>query len=198
MKDFDWKSTLATVAPAIAGMFGSPIAGLAVKAGLTAFGITGSDQPTNQQDAERLLASKVENATPEDMLKLKQANQSFTVKMEELDISRDKLVIDDTKDARHQNSDNNRVFWLGISVLITFSVVISGSMYGAWELLSGSSNVTKGLPEGLLAAIFSFIGTIIGYVAANAQQVISFFFGSSRGSKHKTDAMAAAFKGLKN
>ena len=37
------------------------------------------------------------------------------------------------------------------------------------------------------------IGTIIGYLAGNAQQVVSFCFGSSRGSKAKTDAMTKAF-----
>ena len=36
-------------------------------------------------------------------------------------------------------------------------------------------------------------GTVIGYVSANAQQVVGFFYGSSKVSETKTDAMAAAF-----
>ena len=34
------------------------------------------------------------------------------------------------------------------------------------------------------------IGTLIGYVSAKAEQVIAYYFGSSAGSKAKTDIMA--------
>jgi len=36
----------------------------------------------------------------------------------------------------------------------------------------------------------AFAGTLIGYLAANAQQVISYYFGSSAGSDRKTELMA--------
>ncbi|MEM5341598.1 hypothetical protein [Paraburkholderia azotifigens] len=35
--------------------------------------------------------------------------------------------------------------------------------------------------------------TVIGSVSANAQQVVGFFYGSSKGSEQKTNAMAIAF-----
>ncbi|KAJ3472618.1 hypothetical protein NLI96_g13304 [Meripilus lineatus] len=41
--------------------------------------------------------------------------------------------------------------------------------------------------------VSGFIGTIIGYVASNATQVVSFYFGSSKGSEQKSEAMATAF-----
>jgi hypothetical protein len=47
-----------------------------------------------------------------------------------------------------------------------------------------------------VAAVFGFLGTVVGYVAANAQQVVSYFFGSSRGSQDKSAAMAEAIKSL--
>jgi hypothetical protein len=45
---------------------------------------------------------------------------------------------------------------------------------------------------GLLATSTGLIGTITGYVAGNAQQVVGYFFGSSQGSADKTEAMAKA------
>ncbi|TCG03738.1 hypothetical protein BZM27_46190 [Paraburkholderia steynii] len=41
--------------------------------------------------------------------------------------------------------------------------------------------------------VAGFVGTVIGYVSANAQQVVGFLYGSIKGSEQKTDAMAAAF-----
>jgi hypothetical protein len=41
-------------------------------------------------------------------------------------------------------------------------------------------------------AIVGIIGTLIGYVSAKADQVVSYYFGSSSGSKDKTQAMSDA------
>jgi hypothetical protein len=46
------------------------------------------------------------------------------------------------------------------------------------------------------AIVSALIGTVVGYVAANAQQVVGYFFGSSKGSADKTDALAAAVRGV--
>ena len=191
---FNWKATLATVAPAIAGYIGTPIAGLAVKAGLAAFGISGADIPANEADAESLLASKVKSATPDDLLKLQKENNRFQESMAQLKLDESKLFVADTADAREKNSDNDKVFWLGIVVLLVFAGVIIAALAGAYQLLIGGMIIKD---AGIAATVFTLIGTLVGYVAANAQQVIAFFFGSSKGSKEKTDAMAAAFRQLK-
>jgi hypothetical protein len=41
-------------------------------------------------------------------------------------------------------------------------------------------------------AVVGIIGTLIGYVSAKADQVVSYYFGSSSGSKDKTAAMSDA------
>ena len=192
---FDWKATLATVAPAIAGMIGTPVAGIAVKAGLAAFGITGADVPAKTADAESLLAQKVQTATPEDLFKLQTENHRFEEAMAKLNLDEKALYVEDTADAREKNSENDRVFWLGIVVLMTFVGVIVAALVGGFQLLTGGITIKD---AGIAATVFTLIGTLIGYVAANAQQVIAFFFGSSQGSKQKTDALSAAIKGFKS
>ena len=58
-------------------------------------------------------------------------------------------------------------------------------------------------PEGItikdvsvVAAIAGMVGSVVGYIAANAQQVVGYFFGSSAGSSSKTDAMGDAVSKL--
>ena len=46
------------------------------------------------------------------------------------------------------------------------------------------------------AIVSALIGTVVGYVAANVQQVMGYFFGSSKGSADKTDALVAAVRGV--
>jgi len=187
----DIKSVIASVAPTIASFIGGPLAGGAVKAGLAAFGITNT--PEGSDEAE-LLAKKIQSASPDDLLKLREADNKFKVAMRKLDLDEQKIYVGDTSDARHVNAENDAVFVLGCIVLATFAVMMGFSMYGAYLMVTGGMG--KDIDPGIVAAVFSFLGTIVGYVAANAQQVISFFFGSSKGSKSKTDAMSKAFKSL--
>jgi hypothetical protein len=74
--------------------------------------------------------------------------------------------------------------------LATFGLVMRAALYGSYSLLTG--NVPNVNP-GMIGMVAGFVGTIIGYVGANAQQVVGFFFGSSKGSEQKTEAMATAF-----
>ena len=190
----DYKKIIGAVAPTIATFIGGPLAGGAVKAGLAAFGITGADAPDNAEDATSMLAQKVQTATPGELLALKNSDNKFKVEMRKLDLQEDQSYLMDTQNARAKNADNVNVFRLGVVVLSTFASMVAATLYGAFKLITGGMGAE--LDPGIIAAVFSLIGTLIGYAAANAQQVIAFFFGSSKGSKQKTDAMAEAFKKL--
>lgn len=148
------------------------------------------------------IGAAVANATPEQMVALRDREATFKERMqqmgfqheeelEKIGLDETKTLVADTQDARGKFAGDGAVFWLGISVLLTFAAVMGGSMFGSYLLLSGGITVKD---VGVVAAVFGFLGTVVGYVAANAQQVVSFFFGSSRGSKQKTDAMADTFK----
>ncbi len=64
-----------------------------------------------------------------------------------------------------------------------------GVLWGSFEILTGGITVKD---IAIVATVSGLIGTVVGYVAANAQQVVSYFFGSSRGSADKTAAISQA------
>jgi uncharacterized membrane-anchored protein len=59
-------------------------------------------------------------------------------------------------------------------------------VYGCFMLLTGKMTVDAGTA----ATVAGLVGTVMGYVAANAQQVLGYFFGSSQGSAQKSDHLA--------
>jgi hypothetical protein len=186
----DWKKLIAAVAPSLGTALGGPLAGAAVK-------VLG-DQILGNEDAseDEVAAAVVKGLSPEHIVALKQADQSFAIRMRELDIDLSKLnaetekaYLADTQDARKAHGSDAGVFWLGISILITFGGVMGAVLWGSFELMTGGITVKDVAIVGMVSGL---IGTVVGYVAANAQQVVAYFFGSSRGSAAKTDAMAAA------
>ena len=182
MGDFDWKSIVRAVAPTVATALGSPLAGTAVK--VLSDALLGKPDGTEEEVAEA-----IKNATPEQLLALKKADNDYAIQIKELDIRLDEAYISDTQDARHVHSGDQRVFWLGVCVLVTFAAVISGVLFSAHQILLGGLKIAD---PSTVAVVFTLIGTLVGYVAANAQQVIGYFFGSSKGSSDKTNAMAKA------
>lgn len=183
---FDWKSTLGMIAPALASAIGSPLAGKAVS-------ILGQVVLGNNEASESQIATVVQAGLPPDIvMRLRDADSAFQTRMRELDLSEQQLYVQDTEAARSHHSAQARVFWLGVAVLVSFTLVCAISVFGGYHLLFNSSPI----PEGLLAAVFSLIGATMGYAASNAQSVVNFYFGSSRGSDDKTRALAEGFKSL--
>lgn len=52
------------------------------------------------------------------------------------------------------------------------------------------------LEQGIATAAFGLIGTVMGLAGANAAQVYGYFFGSSQGSKDKSEALNRAVAGM--
>lgn len=136
-------------------------------------------------------AAKAIALDPNLALQFKQAVLSNELEIRRLSFEETKLYVSDVQDARKYRDD--KVFWLGIAVLSVFALVIGLVLYGGYEILRGGVSVEAGM----FAAITGFVGTLVGYVAANAQSVTSYYFGSSSGSKDKTDALADSIKGFK-
>ncbi len=65
--------------------------------------------------------------------------------------------------------------------------------WGGYALLVSPDPIKD---ENMKAIVSALIGTVVGYVAANVQQVMGYFFGSSKGSADKTDALVAAVRGV--
>lgn len=190
MSGLDWKSLVRAVAPTLGSALGTPLAGAAVAA--VADAVLG--RPGTQAEVSKQLE---QGLTPEALAALKEGDRQFAVRLQELGLDAQKLAaqldqayIADTQAARDAHKGDSAVLRLGIAVLATFAIIMCGVLITAHELLMGSGLRTT--DPGTIAAVFGLVGSVVGYVAANAQQVCAYFFGSSKGSKDKTDALASA------
>ena len=118
--------------------------------------------PNNPKAIEKGIAE----ATPEQMLELKKAEQSFEVQMKELDVDVFKLETEDKQDARSKFSKDWTARIMGIATV--------GGFLGYIFL------VTLQPPEQNSEAL---INLVLGYLGGLASAVISFYFGASNTTK---------------
>lgn len=169
----DWKAIVSTVAPWIGTALGGPLGGAAVSTLADALGI--SEKTT---DAVKQALSGV---TPEQMLAIKNADQAFALKMQEIgyaDIEKmAALAVDNTKDARAMQVSTKSQVPAILAVIITFGFFgILVGMLAGW--LKSSDN------QALLI--------MLGALGAAWGAVVNYFFGSSADSGRKTELLAQA------
>lgn len=152
------KNLVSTVAPALGSALGSPLGGAAVSMIAEKLGV-----PNNKQAVEKA----IRQATPDEMLKLKEADNEFELKMKELDVDVFRLETEDIQDARKNFSNDWTSKLLGFITL--------GGFMGYIFL------VTLQPPEQNSEAL---INLVLGYLGGLASAVISFYFGASN-SKDK-------------
>jgi len=198
----DWTSVITKLAPMIATGLGGPLAGGAVAAIESVFGLSPAPDATID-DRKAAVGATIQNATPEQLAALTKADNDYKMAMATagfknqadlagIALQRDEAVLADVADARKNNSQNPAVMRLAIMVLLTFAIIMGVVLYGCYGLLTGGITVKD---VAIVAAVSGLVGSVVGYVAANAQTVINFIFGGSLGSERKTDAMAAAISG---
>lgn len=163
----DWLKTLRTVAPTIATAVGGPLAGMAMKMVSDAVG-----GDLNEDSLKDMVLA----GNPETLLKLKQADQDFKVTMRELGIKEEQLSLDDRKSARDLAKSNMT------PQIILSAIYTSGYLAVLWQFVTGEVII----PAQSQAA-FSII---LGVLTAAQTQILNFWFGSSSGSKVKTDYMS--------
>jgi len=175
---------LASTVPALIKYFGGEHeAEIAEKVISVAKQVTGKETP----DA----ATAAINADPELSLKFQETILSQELELRKLSLREKELYVTDVQDARKYRDE--KVFRLGLTILVSFAIVMSMSLYGLYKIVSETVTVDSNL----LAAVIGLVGAIIGYFAANAQQVVSYFFGSSAGSTQKSDNITDAINSFK-
>jgi hypothetical protein len=155
---------LKTVAPTLALAVGGPFGPLAAAAIHAALG------STDQATAETALA----NATPDQLLALKKADQDFSVQMETLGIAKEKLAFDDTANARARE----------VSVKDSTPHILAYTITAGFFITLGFL-VFKGKPEtggDVMLVLMGALGTAW-------TGIIQYYFGSSAGSADKSDAI---------
>jgi len=158
---------LKTIAPTVVTALGGPLAGMA----LAAVSKTLNIAPEEVQDvlnSNKLTAEQVASIQLAE-LELKKQAQSMNLDFEQ-------LAVTDRKSARDMQVATKSYLVPSLAIIVVTSfvgVVIS--------TLAGFSTI-----DSVMA------GTLIGYLSAKADQVLSFFFGSTAGSQRKTELLSKA------
>lgn len=161
-----WKDIIGSVSPIFATALGGPLAGIAVKAISTAI-------LDREDGSEKDIASAIKTGGIDIIDKIKHAGDEFEKKMVTSQIDLEDIAFKDRANAREREEKTNDSMpkYLAIMVVIGFFVTVAVVLVG-WS-----------------KADSALAGTLIGFIAAEMKQVISYYFGSSAGSAKKNDMM---------
>lgn len=171
-----WRGVLGSVAPTIATLLGGPLAGTAVAA--LSKTLLNKEGGTVEE-----LAPLIQQANPETLLKIKEAEKDLKLGLANAGIRLEELHVQDTTSARTRDvevrklagGNNERANWM-----------IVGDIIGLVACLIVLIFFRKDLP-GEVVGILSTITGIFGACLRDAHQ---FEFGSSRGSKEKDELLS--------
>lgn len=159
------KSIIATIAPTLGTALGGPLGGMA--------GVILSNTLGGKDIEEAILSGN-----PEVMLKIKEAETNFQLKLKELGIEEERIAAGDRSSARDLAKVNSRP-----------PEIISYLIMGIYVSILTYLLITRLYPEAvtfMLGALFREMPTIM-----------QFWFGSSAGSKEKSNALAGFLGGPK-
>lgn len=165
--DFDWKAIVKTVAPGIASVFGTPLAGIAVQA------VAGAILPPAAPQTEDAIATAL-RTQPDLALKLKQADLDFKKAMAEAGIKLDDIAAQDRANARAREiatGDLTPKVLAGVFTLGWFCI--------QWYLLAHV------IPQEMREIIMRTLGTLDMTLGA----IIYYYYGSSASSDRKTEML---------
>jgi hypothetical protein len=164
----EWRKILGTVAPALATAAGGPLAGAAVKAIASKV----LNKPEATQDE---VEAAVVGADSQTLLKLRELDQQFAKDMQAAGIRLEEIEAEDRANARAREIAVRDRTPAALALLITTGFF--GTL--GWMLVNGKP-ATGG------DALLVMLGALGGAWAS----VCSYYFGSSAGSKLKTEALA--------
>jgi len=163
---------LGQVAPTLATALGGPLAGLAAKT-------LSNVLLGNEEGTEADIAKALQGASPDQLAAVKQIDADFKTRMAELEIDLERISAGDRDSAR------KREMTVGDHTPKVLAAAITLGFFGIlfWMFVYG---VPKNGNEALLL--------MLGALQTAFTGVIAYYFGSSAGSKAKTEAMAKGDK----
>lgn len=168
----DWKALVGTVAPWIGTALGGPLGGAAVGAIADALGLS--------EKTEASIKAALSGVTPEQMLLLKNADQAFALKMQEIGYKQiadlEAIAAGDRKDARDMNKVTRSPVpaILSIAITIGYFAILIGMMLDYLNVKDSQA----------LLLMLGSLGTAWGMVMA-------FWFGTTNSSSDKNKLLAA-------
>jgi len=155
----DWKAVVKTVTPVLGAALGGPLAGPVLAVLGQALGVGSTEEE---------VAAKVVSASPEQLLALKQAEQGFQESMAKLGVDLEKVNSEDRDSARKMH--------MAMGDWVTPSLAI-GITIGFFSLLGLTAFVELHNQQ--------VIDILIGSLGTAWISVVTFYFGSSKGSQNK-------------
>jgi hypothetical protein len=189
MTDFDWKTLVKTVAPSIASVFGTPLAGMGVNALLNVLLPTDAPKPS---DPEAFITQALSVANPDTLLKIKQAEEQFTLDLKKLNIDLDKFLDEDaTKD--RASARDLKVQWMKSDKWdyepVLAALVCAAFGYAEWWVFMYAQATHTMEPNQAI-----LIGRVLGTVDAAFMILLNFRWGTSRSGEIKNETIATLSK----
>ena len=156
----NWITQVASLAPTIGAALAGPLGGLAGNFLAKTLGVTPG--PGSADEMSKIVAAN----DPEIALKIQAADHDFKLHLADLGIQESAIAQADRADARKREAAVG-----GWSNPALATIVISGFFFVVAWVLSGK--IAFGTDAGL-------VGTVVGYASAKADQVVSYYFGSSK------------------
>lgn len=190
----DWKEVVRSVAPALGTLALGPLGGGVVK--VLADKVLGGSSGDEAQDEAALAAVMAGPMTPELRAKIIESENAVKtaiiaagIREKEIDAETERAYLADVQQARDVHRTDGSVMVMASWVLIGWLLLTLGTLGGLFAVLMGGIRLGD---VGIVATVFTVIGSTLGYVSNSAQQVLSYYFGSSRGSAQKTSALTTS------
>lgn len=166
----DWKDTLLKIAPTVVSAVAGPLGGAAVMALGEIFGIS---EPTQDKIKSVIESGGMDG---EQLSRLKELEMKLKAEEAERGFKYAELEYKDRDSARQREVATGDKVNRNLAYFIIAAFV---AMVGS--TLSGFTVVDSALA-----------GTLIGYMSAKAEQILSYYFGSTASGQRKTELLAKA------
>jgi hypothetical protein len=176
-EDNIWKEigdNIVSTAPALGALLAPVTGGVSAMIG-TGVGILGKIFGLGDKPDPDALRNAIAT-DPQAALKLSLADKEWQLEMYRAETDRMRVQLEDLKSARERES----------SVKDNTNKILAYSIVGAFIALVGGTLLGYAKVDSALA------GTLVGYLSAKCEQILAYYFGSSRGSAEKTVLLAQA------
>ena len=155
----NWKKVIGNVAPMIATALGGPLSGTAVK--FLADNLLGNPDATEKDISDYILA-----ASPQELLKVKELNNQFSIEMERIGVDLEKIAAADRADAREMGEKTSLRPQIALSIVFIF-----GYFGLLWMLFSGTVTIDDSIRD--------MANILLGALSAGIPMILRFWFGGS-------------------
>jgi len=157
-----WKDTLAAIAPTLATALGGPMAGAATK--FIADKLLGNENASQDE-----IESAILNASPADLVKIRELDNDFKIGMKKLDIDVFSLEVKDRDSAR----TNHKESLTPVVLVYMLTALISGVTYMLFNAIVPESNENT-------------LYMLLGALTTAWLQSVSYWTGTTKSSADKT------------